>query len=572
MRKLIKLLFIIYIINVITVPVLGGSNGELSVASGVVPHHLLAKEIMEDFFEFIAEQEQHPKTIILLSPDHFNSAVLNQDISFITVDWITGKEKIENLPVDCELLINLAIENNLKQDHSAVLSEFGIINLLPFIREYLPETKIIPLLMPEDISREQLDQLVHSIHEISSPRTIMIASVDFSHYLPAEAAAFHDTKSKRVLLNFEEDRFENIEVDSWQCLYGARLFAKLREKESPLVIAHKNSVDFLPSDRNKTTSYFSVVFQKGEANKDIKTETVLLAGDMMLGRGMEELMKQNSIYYPFQKIVQFLRGVDIVFTNLEAPIVKNPSVFSDDVLKFAFHPNVLEGVKWSQINLLSLANNHVIDMGKEGLEETRYWLDKFQIHNIGYQIFDENNRQNSYFSTEHSVFLAFNRVWPLIHFQEEIIKEIKVIKENNPEKFIIVSMHWGVEYQSKSSLTQREFARRIVAAGADLIVGHHPHVAQEIELIQGKPAFYSLGNFIFDHQSLPETREGFLVGLTVEPDRISCRLFPIQNFLGQPRLMKSAEAEIFLKNLAMKSDNSLYEEIKKGIIEINRPQ
>jgi len=553
-------------------PVMAADNNveNYPIASGVVPHHLLAKEIMEDFFGFISGQVQHPDTIILLSPDHFNSAVLEQEISLIAVDWETDQKTIYDIPIDASLLKKLVINHNIKQNHCAILSEFGITNLLPFIKEYLPKTKIVPLLMPEDISREQLDHLVYSIHKMSSPNTIMIASIDFSHYLPMEAAAFHDIRSIRVLLNLEKEHFKNIEVDSWQCLYSVRLFAKLRESENPVIIAHKNSVHFLPFDSDKTTSYFSVIFQGGQTEKEVKNETILLAGDMMFDRGVAELMKQNSTYYPFQKIVQLLRGVDIVFANLEGPVVENPLEFSGDLLKLAFFPKTLEGVKWSLINLLSLANNHITDMGNEGFEETIDWLDKYQINFIGNPLPDDNDNPNSNFSTEYSVFLAFNRVLPFIHFQEEIIKEIKTVRRKNPHKFIIVSIHWGNEYQSTSSPAQRELANQIIAAGADLIVGHHPHVVQEIELIQGSPVFYSLGNFIFDQQSLPETREGFLVGLTVEPDRISCRLFPIQNPLGQPRLMKRAEAEIFLKKLARKSDKSLWEEIEKGIIEINR--
>jgi AmmeMemoRadiSam system protein B len=570
MKKVIKFIFILFIFYISAVPVFGEKNRELSIASGVVPHHMLAKEIIVDFFEFVAEQEPHPETILLLSPDHFNSSMLNQDTSFITVHWETGNKNILEIPVDVSLLKKLSINHSIKQNHGAILSEFGLTNLLPLIKKFLPETKIVPLLMPEDISREQVESLVHSLHEISSPDTIMIASVDFSHYLPPEAAEFHDRKSIRVLLNFEEENFKNIEVDSWQSLYAVRLFAKLRESENPTIIAHKNSIDFLPYDLNSTTSYFSVIFQQGKPVENLKAETILLAGDMMLGRGIEELLKQNSVYYPFQEIVQLLRGVDIVFANLEGPVLENPLEFTGDELKFSFHSNVLEGVNWSQINLLSLANNHTLDMGKEGLKETKDWLKEYQIHFIGNPLPGYQDIKNTSFATVRSIFLAFNRILPFVNYQKEMIEEIKKVKLHNPEKYIIVSMHWGNEYELTSSPAQRELAHQIMAAGADLIVGHHPHVVQEIELIQGKPVFYSLGNFIFDHQGLPETREGFLVGLTVEPDRISYRLFPIQNPLGQPRLMKSAEAEIFLKKLAGKSDKSLWEKIEKGIIEINR--
>ncbi|MFZ2331406.1 MAG: AmmeMemoRadiSam system protein B, partial [Atribacterota bacterium] len=548
--------------------------GGLPVAGGVVPHHLLAKEIIEDFFEFISGQEEHPETIILLSPDHFNCSATKKESSFISVGWDKSVTELEGLSTDIDLLKRMTIDNNIIPDRSAVLAEFGITNLLPFIKKYLPQTKIIPILIPESITQEEVIKFVRTINQVSNEQTIIIASVDFSHYLPAVAAVFHDTRSIRVLLNFEESEFENIEVDSWQSLYAMRLFAKLRGGENPAIIAHKNSVDFLPCDFNSTTSYFSVVFQKGIPEDNLQVETILLAGDMMPGRGIEKLMKENSIYYPFLKIVQLLRGVDVVFANLEGPIVENIEDIEETAMdepKFNFRPEVLEAVKWSRINLLSLANNHIMDRGKEGLEETLDWLQRYRIRSIGVPLpafAHSRNIKDYYFATEQSVFLAFNRVLPFIDYQEEIIKGIQKARQFNPEKIIIVSMHWGNEYQAHSGIDERELAGKIVDAGADIIIGHHPHVVWEIEIVKGKPVFYSLGNFIFDRQFLPETREGLTIGLTISDDKLTFHLFPIKNQSGQPVLMEQDESELFLKNLAEKSDKRLWESIKKGIIEL----
>jgi len=564
----ILIFFFIFLSLLIPTNAFNETGDTASIVSGVVPHHMLAKEIIVDFFEFVAEQEKYPETIVLLSPDHFNSSMLNRETSFITVNWETGHKKILEIPVDVSLLKKLSTNHSFKQNNGAILSEFGMTNLLPFIKKFLPETKIIPIIVPEDISRKQVNQLITTIDNIAPSTTLLVASVDFSHYLPTGAAEFHDMKSVRVLLNCEQEEFTNIEVDSWQSLYAVRIFAKLREIENPTIIAHKNSIDFLPYDLNSTTSYFSVVFQQGKPVENLKVETILLAGDMMLGRGIEELMKQNSVYYPFQKIVQLLRGVDIVFANLEGPVLENPLEFTGNELKFSFHPNVLEGVKWSQINLLSLANNHTSDMGKEGLKQTMNWLEKHQIHFISNSMAGYQDNKNTSFTTVHSIFLAFNRILPFVNYQKEMIEEIKKVKLHNPEKTIIVSMHWGNEYELTSSHTQREFAHQVIAAGADIIIGHHPHVVQEVELIQGKPVFYSLGNFIFDRQAFPETREGLLVGLAINADKIICRLFPIKNQSGQPMLMSQGETAIFLHDLAQKSDKRLWKEIKKGIIEL----
>ncbi len=573
MKNFIKIILTVFFFSIscilITPGFVAASESDLT-SSGVVPHHLLAKEIIEDFFSSLARQSHHFDTIILLSPDHFNCSALQNVKSFISIDWKSNDVKLDGISVNCELLKKLSLTNKIEPNQNIVLAEFGITNLLPFIKKYLPEAKIVPILMPTDISREEVKKLTETIHRNASERIIMIASVDFSHYLPPEAAAFHDAKSVRVLLNFEEEHFENIEVDSWQSLYAVRLFAKLCESEKTLIIAHKNSADFLPYDLNSTTSYFSVVFQGGKSEGEVQTETILLAGDMMLGRGMEKLMKENSVYHPFQQIVQLLRGVDIVFANLEGPVVDSTQEFSAESLKFLFHPGVLEGVKWSKINLLSLANNHTSDMGKEGMKETRDWLDKYRIQYVGNPLSGNQDMQSSSFSSQKTVFLAFNRVLPFINSQEEIIESIKKTKLNNPDKYIIVSIHWGNEYQLTSSLIQRELANKIIAVGADIIIGHHPHVVQEVDIVQGKPVFYSLGNFIFDQQSLPETKEGLLVGLALENGEVTCRLFPVKIDSGQPLLLNKTESKLFLKNLASKSDEVLWKEIEKGIIEINR--
>ncbi|GAI65638.1 unnamed protein product, partial [marine sediment metagenome] len=456
------------------------SGNKQDIVSGVVPHHLLAKDIIEDFFSYISSREK-PKTIVILSPDHFQSGILMESNSFITIGLEGDDEKFNNLKVDTLLWGKLFKENKMTLNNSAVIVEHGVTTLLPCIRKYFPETNILPILIPADITKEQVEQLVKTIDENTLLNTIVVASVDFSHYLPSQAADFHDTKSIRVLLNFEEENFKNIEVDCWQALCAARLFAKLRQKETPHIIAHKNSVDFLNLELEETTSYFSVVFGEKKSEEifscstvevfNERVKTILLVGDIMLDRGVEDLIKQNSIYYPFQKIGHFLRGVDIVFGNLEGPIVKNPPELSDNSLKFAFNPEVIKGISWCNFNLFSLANNHTLDMGKEGLEETKRWLRKYHINSVGNPLSGNLSSQDFSFSTDKIIFLAFNQIFPFAIREEEIIKTTKTVKSLNPDNFLIVSLHWGEEYKLINSSAQQKLAHQLIEAGADLIIG-----------------------------------------------------------------------------------------------------
>ena len=578
---LIIFLSIVLILNFInTLEVFASDSGnKQDIVSGVVPHHLLAKDIMEDFFSYISSQEK-PKTIVILSPDHFQSGILMESNSFITIALNSDNKNFKNLIVDTSLLEKLAKENKITSNNSAVIAEHGVTALLPYIKKYFPETNILPILIPADITKEQVEQLVKTIDENTLLNTLVVASVDFSHYLPSQAADFHDAKSIRVLLNFEEENFENIEVDCWQALYAARLFAKLRQKEVPRIIAHKNSVDFLNLELEETTSYFSVVFGEKKSEENIsgstveilngEVKTILLVGDIMLDRGVEDLIKQNSIYYPFQKISHFLRGIDIVFGNLEGPVVNNPPEFPANSLKFAFNPEVIKGASWCNFNLFSLANNHTPDMGKEGLEETKKWLRKYGANFVGDPLSVSSDNFNSSFFKDNITFLAFNQIFPFIVKEEEIITTIRTVKSLNPDNFLIVSVHWGEEYKLINSPAQQRLAHKIIEAGADLIIGHHPHVVQNIEKYQGKLIFYSLGNFIFDQYFSTETQEGLAVGLEIYPDRLTCRLFPLQINLSQPVLMEQNKAREFLIQLAKGSDVKLVDEIKGGIIKIER--
>lgn len=562
-----------------------GLPQKLTTASGVVPHHLVAEEIIEDFFSTLSKTE-NPETIILLSPDHFNSGNLTKERSFLTLSQ--NAENFGGIKIDNSLLQNLddKNKNEFTFNSSFIISDHGITNLLPFIKRYFPKVKILPILIPENINEEEIKNLTENINSLSSSQ-IIIASVDFSHYLPESAAEFHDLKSARTLINFDEEEFENLEVDCWQCLYAARLFAKLREMESPQIIARKNSADFLEAgDKKETTSYFSVIFKKGASpdEKLFASKTILFVGDIMLDREVENLIKENGALYPFQKISQLTRGIDFVFGNLEGPVVKNPPNFSRDSLIFAFSKDTLKGLLFGNFNLLSLANNHTLNMGENGLAETRKFLEKAKINFVG----DPLKCSEDFLYKENNLtFLAFNKTYPYSCSDEKIVETIKLVKSSNPENFIIVSMHWGNEYKLKSSVLQQKLAQKIIDAGADLIIGHHPHVVQEIGIYKNKLIFYSLGNFIFDQYFSKNTQQGLAVGLEIYPSqkaprnsftdktesaqqKLVFRLFPLESKLSQPFLMPLEDAKKFLEKLSERSDQSLFEEIKSGIIEIER--
>jgi len=336
---------------------------------------------------------------------------------------------------------------------------------------------------------------------------------------------------------------------------------ELLNQKNTFYILNSERENLQKADENQNIRKSSLPLE----NDFLKAKTIIFVGDIMLDRAVERLMKKNSFLYPFEKVSQFLKGVDIVFGNLEGPIVESPPNFSDDSLQFAFCPETIEGLKFANFNLLSLANNHTLNMGENGLKQTREFLKKENINFVGDPL--KCNDEFLYLKDK-ITFLAFNKTFSSGCSDEEIIKTIKSVKKQNPENFLIVSIHWGSEYQTKSYVSQQELAHKIIDAGTDLIIGHHSHVVQEIEIYHNKLIFYSLGNFVFDQYFYKQTQQGLAVGLEIYSDKNIYKLFPIQSKLSQPFLMDQTQAEKFLEKLAERSSKNLAEEIKEGVIEI----
>ena len=299
--------------------------------------------------------------------------------------------------------------------------------------------------------------------------------------------------------------------------------------------------------------------------ENTKLQDILFVGDIMLDRGVERLMDKNSTFYPFEKISNLLQKIDFVVGNLEGPIVKNPPNFTDSSLKFAFRPSVTETLSSANFSLLSLANNHTCNMSNAGLKETREILTEADIGFMGGPIECDTD---SLFEKDNLIFLAFNKTFYFNCSDDEIVEIVKNVKNTNPEKFLIVFIHWGEEYHPINSFFQQDLGHRMIDQGADLIIGAHPHVVQNIEEYKGKLIFYSLGNFVFDMYFSQKTQEGLAVGLEIYPKKIIYKLFPIESILSQPSLMEEGPANEFLEKLSARSSLELLEQIKKGEIEI----
>ncbi len=289
-------------------------------------------------------------------------------------------------------------------------------------------------------------------------------------------------------------------------------------------------------------------------------ETELIAvGDIMLSRVVAKKMRENGDDYPFRNIQDELKTGDIVVANLENPITVGREIKSGEMI-FHADPGSEFVLKDAGISLVSLGNNHSMNFGEKGILDTMEYLSKAGIlyagagensTNANKPMFVEKNgikfaflsyvdssfTPASYEATDKKPGVAFMRI-------PEMVAAVE--KARMQADFIIVLMHAGEEYSDGTTKVQREFAHAAIDAGAEMVIGAHPHVVQALEKYNGKYIFYSLGNFIFD-QILPETKRGLMVKADFGENGVkNIKLVPlvIEN-LSQPRVMGDEEVGNF---------------------------
>lgn len=239
--------------------------------------------------------------------------------------------------------------------------------------------------------------------------------------------------------------------------------------------------------------------------------TIALLGDLMIGRGMDPKPDSLAILTPY------LSSSDLVLANLESPLTSEPPVQSSayNLCTSSSRAHLL--ASWG-LDLLSIANNHQYDCGLEGPSATRSALESVGITPIGSGMDPVRRVVNGLLLA----FLAFDDVSSTLDVNSAI-QEIR--SERATGALVIVSVHWGMEYQGGVSDHQKSLAEQFVNAGAVLVWGHHPHVLQPVEWIEtarGKALIlYSLGNTLFDQVGLSDTRQSALVVITLNAQGVT---------------------------------------------------
>ena len=497
----------------------------------IVPHFAIQPKTIENFYQLLQTTYKIKKNeainIVLISPDHFNASTNNSDM--LCED--TNNFCFQNT---CMVAKKLPPTKTSGCLHKNRTKEHWLGAQFSFIKKIFPQAKIFPIVIkPRKFVYDTEIMNIISIYPFIG-KTLVLASVDFSHYTDEDFARLHDKKSFYTLNNASNIwEYTSLEVDCPSCLYmintlaqGNNQYPKLFLRDSSSSIVGKNlgtgntSREFIYYTNNREQeNWFTVAFF-GDFIFDRQVSKTLSWNESLNKQFARFFEKEDTnlslLTFPHRKLF----GIDFVWLNMETPVVKDKSLCqsSGKEVKFCSSTSILPYLKELWFTLVNIANNHSLDWGIAALKESVQQFKNNKINYIWYIRSGPYFEQNYMYKTViRGIKIA--RQWfdftitPRYLFSGYCTR----LQKNKNEGYInMVSVHRGTEYQTTHNAQQESLGKQLIDCGADSIIGHHPHVLQDIWRYKGKPIIYSLWNFLFDMKTPPETKTWWYVLIDYE--------------------------------------------------------
>lgn len=298
---------------------------------------------------------------------------------------------------------------------------------------------------------------------------------------------------------------------------------------------------------------------------DSLSRSIIVAGDLCPTGEAEALLRDGNSELVFADLMPSIIESDLAIVNLECPLTRRGTRIAKSGPRLAADPECARGIRAAGFDVVTLANNHILDMGTVGLRDTLAACQDVGLQTVGAgQDLDEAT-QPLFVDVAglHTAILAFAEhefsiaaptsagAWPL-----DLIENRKQIKRATQEAdFVLVIVHGGNEYHDLPSPRLVKTCRYFVDLGANAIVCHHSHVSSGTEVYRGSPIVYGVGNLLFDWPN-PRPKgwyKGYLVELRIEPAAVlEMQLIPYWQCVAQPGLqrMTSIDAEHFFSEIA----------------------
>ncbi len=499
--------------------------------SGITsPHHLLASHLMA--LAFRGASGFRYKRIILLSPDHFAKAGKLFATTTRGFDTATG-----TVAADTQAVRMLLGANDWIEDSCLFDKEHGVRALLPFLHHYFPKAAVVPIAISIKSERADWDKMADALAPLVDDDTLIVESTDFSHYLPHHKARGFDQQSLNIIATGSLDAIAGLQqpdhADSVGALYIQTELQRRLFGATPLVIANENMQQYSTDTIAETTSYLVILYGSFGPTFNNPAQGserfYYLAGDTLFGRAMTGLLLDETHAERIERDILSLTKSRPLVVNLEGVLLPNvPDALEHMTLGMPAEL-AIEWLRRLHVAGVGLANNHVMDLGPAGYDETLRalqqagiawfgqgetlelpWLDIVGLTDIG------RNGSEALDLIDH----------PLL---DRLVRE-------DATKPVVAFVHWGSEYVGEPGEREKMLAEEMRRRSVSAIVGGHPHVSSgRLTALTGGDTIelYSLGNFLFDQTA--DRSSGSLLEMRVfEQGTFFARLIPLPSFFAAP--------------------------------------
>jgi len=313
--------------------------------------------------------------------------------------------------------------------------------------------------------------------------------------------------------------------------------------------------------------------------------SLIVVGDIMLGGRARHRIKEHGRDYPFGAVLPILQRAPIVLGNLEGPLAQKAQKL-DRNFSYRVKPKAASSLLRAGINVVTLANNHLVDCGREGVLETLEALAVAGVAPLGAAANEQAAHEPVIREAGGLRIGLLGYYWnrrcaataklpgSAMGVFEELETDIRKLRSQVDR--VVVTFHWGRPYKPEPSPRARAKALFAIDCGAHAVVGHHPHIVQELEIYRRCPIFYSIGNFAFGSGN--SQAEGLMIGFRFEDARTVVNVYPLYvknrdprvNY--QPKVLRGDAAERMLRRLIQISPRGgTFLEIARGTGKLELP-
>ncbi|HMO46811.1 MAG TPA: AmmeMemoRadiSam system protein B [Rubrivivax sp.] len=470
--------------------------GGAAVTGLVLPHHRVASDLIASGMVTAARGAQ-PERIVLLTPDHFRRATRAFATTPRDFDTVLGRVAVDRRAVAALLRSPQVAASPLFE------REHGIGELLPYVARLFPGVPMLPVAVRIGATRAQWEHMAAQLAPWVTPRTLIIQSTDFSHYLTQEQARRHDQQMLHVIAAGDLDAMaralQPAHLDSRGGQYIQMRLQAQRFGAQPIVFGNTNSAERGATGPESTTSCIAQLYAPAARERVVlapsAVHSLCVAGDAFFGRHVAGWLRSETVRQRvFTELRRRLQGCPLL-VNLEGVLGADGR---------AAHPLQLampaaQTLAWLRelgVVAVSVANNHSRDLG-----DAAYARMVAQLRGAGLQVLEHGRPQ----AVGPLRVAAWTDLDNAPSPRRELITPQALQQGLRPDELPeLALLHWGREFVAAPGARERALAQRLQSAGVPIVAGAHPHRAsRRIELLGGLDAVWvpSLGNFVFDQRA-----------------------------------------------------------------------